>query len=224
LINYIKERRTIGWRADGLGSPKHMNEIYPKGFPLLPKDLWKTAPVSFESYWWISEWLRQGWDIDKIIDLTLEYHVSTFNTKSFPIQYELQDKIEKWIERMGYRFVIKEVEYPEIVKAGETEKITLKIENKGVAPIYNKLPLKIRIKSEETQEYTTNVDITKWLPGEYEENISIEIPNEFLNGEYELQIVIGGGEYPNVQFANELERDGEFYFLTKIKIIENKEL
>ena len=99
----------------------------------------------------------------------------------------------------------------------------MKIENKGVAPIYNKLPLKIRIKGEKTQEYVTDIDVTKWLPGEYEENILMNIPSEFLNGEYELQIAIGGGEYPSVQFANELDQDGEFYNLIKIKIIQNKE-
>ena len=29
LINYAKEKTHIGWRGDGLGSPKHMNELYP---------------------------------------------------------------------------------------------------------------------------------------------------------------------------------------------------
>ena len=92
LMNYIGEKRAIGWRADGLGYPKIMNDIYPVRFRLLEKDFWKTAPVSFESYWWISEWYRQGWDIDAIIEKTLEWHISTFNTKSFPIQYVLKIK------------------------------------------------------------------------------------------------------------------------------------
>jgi uncharacterized membrane protein len=175
--------------------------------------------VSFESYWWISEWYRQGWDIDSIIEKTLSWHISTFNTKSFPIQYEWKEKIEYWLERMGYRFVIKEVEYPEVVKMGETAQISLKIENRGVAPIYNKLPLKLRIKGEKTQEYVTDIDITKWLVGEYEEKISIDISSEFLNGEYELQIAIGGGDKPRVQFANELEQDGEFYCLFKMQVV-----
>lgn len=50
MLNYISEKRPIGWRADGTGSPKHMNEIFPARFPLIKNDLWKTAPVSFESY------------------------------------------------------------------------------------------------------------------------------------------------------------------------------
>ena len=76
----------------------------------------------------------------------------------------------------------------------------------------------MRIKGEETQEYVTDIDITKWLPGVYTETVCLDISNDMVGGEYELQIAIGGGEYPNVQFANELEKDGEFYFLEKIKI------
>ena len=70
----------------------------------------------------------------------------------------------------------------------------------------------------------TDVDITKWLPGERTEFIEVVLPKDMQSGEYKLQIGIGGGEYPSVQFANEGETDGIFYRLTKIKIIENKEL
>ena len=119
---------------------------------------------------------------------------------------------------MGYRFVIREVEYSESVKAGEKSEITLKIENVGVAPIYNKLPLKLRIKGVKTQEYITDIDITKWLPGEYTETVCFDIPNDIDVGEYELQIAIGGGDKPRVSFANELAQDGEFYHLLQVKV------
>lgn len=218
MLNHIGAQRKIGWRADAIGSRKHMNEIYPKCFPAVPADLWKTSPVSFESYWWISEWVRKGWDIDELIEMTLSWHMSTFNTKYLPIPYEIKDKIDYWLTKMGYRFVIREVEYPETVKVGETAQILLKVENVGVAPIYNKLPLKLRFKGEKSKEYVTDIDITKWLPGEYEEKISIDIPREFANGEYELQIAIGGGKYPIVHFANDIEDDEEFYSLAKIGI------
>jgi len=38
--------------------------------------------------------------IDDIIEKTLAWHISTFNTKSIPIQYELQEKMEYWLSRM----------------------------------------------------------------------------------------------------------------------------
>ena len=219
MLKYISEKRLIGWRADGLGSPKHMNEIYPKHFPLLPKDIWKTSPISFESYWWISEWYRQNWDIDTIIDKTLEWHISTFNTKSFPIQYRLQDKIERWLEKMGYRFVICQIEHPEYLIIGKTAQIALKIENKGVAPIYNRLPLKLRFKGKnKTVVFETPVDITTWLPGEHMELIEVLVPVDMIKGEYEIAVAIGGGDDPIVNFVNEVEMDDGFFILSKLFI------
>ena len=64
------------------------------------------------------------------------------------------------------------------------------------------------------------MDITKWLPGEYKEYFSIEIPENFVNGKYKLQIAIGGGNKPFVQFANEMERDEEYFTFGEINISE----
>lgn len=55
MIDYIGDMREIGIRGDGTGSPYHMNDYFPKVFANLKKEYWKNAPVSFESYWWISE-------------------------------------------------------------------------------------------------------------------------------------------------------------------------
>ena len=219
LIGYIREKREIGWRADGLGNPKHMNEIYPEKFPMLPKDIWKTSPVSFESYWWISEWYRQGWDIDKIISLTLKNHVSTFNTKSFPIPFELKDKIDGWTEKMGYHFVINYVDAEENAARGDKYAVTVAVENAGVAPIYDRLPLFIRLKSDRFEKkFKTDTDVRKWIEGEYIETLSFVVPEETPVGEYRLEIRIGGDGKPSVVFATDAEQDGDYSVLTTVKI------
>ncbi|MBO4323403.1 MAG: DUF4832 domain-containing protein [Clostridia bacterium] len=219
LINYILKKRSIGWRADGLGSPKHMNEIYPERFPLIPKDMWKTSPVSFESYWWISEWYRRGWDIDKIIDLTLKNHLSTFNTKSFPIQFELKDKIDDWVAKMGYHFSVNEVSLEDCAAKGGELKMRLVVENVGVAPIYNALPLYIRLKNENYEKtFETGVDIRKWIEGKYEENISIDLPKDISAGKYDIELGIGGFGKPSVVFASDAESDGDYIILSKVTI------
>ena len=219
LLNYISAKRNIGWRADGLGSPKHMDILYPEGFPLIPKDLWKKSPVSFESYWWISEWYRKNWDIDRIINLTLENHMSTFNTKSFPIPYELKDKIDAWVDKMGYHFVINEVEASNSVNSGEKLNVRLAVENVGVAPIYSRLPLYIRLKNGSTEKtFETDVDIREWIEGKYEENIEIVIPDDMQKGEYELQVGIGGNGQPSVVFATDACQDGDYAIVGKIEV------
>ena len=220
MLKYIGEKRMIGWRADGAGSPKHMNEIFPLKIRQLDPDYWKSAPVSFESYWWISEWYRQGWDIDGIIEKTLSWHVSTFNTKSFPIQYELKDKIEYWLSKMGYRFYLSEITYPEKIKAGEDAEISFVIENKGVAPIYNNLPLRfIFTNSKNSFEFTTEIDIRKWMPGENRETVRFALSENIEIGKYNLFCAIGGGDYPAVKLATETANDGEKYYLTDVEVI-----
>lgn len=221
MLYYIGEKRPIGWRADGTGSPKHMNEIFPPRIEKLPPNHWKTAPVSFESYWWISEWYRQGWDIDDIIEKTLSWHVSTFNTKSFPIQYELQDKIEYWLTKMGYRFYLSEISYPEKARSGEEIEVAFVLENKGVAPIYNRLPFKFLLKNEDqTFEFETDIDVCKWLPGENRERVKIALPTDMPQGSYQLCCMIGGGKYPVVKLATDTRSDGETFYLVDMEIIE----
>ena len=219
MLHYIGKKRPIGWRADGTGSPEHMNVRFPPRIEKLSPDYWKKAPVSFESYWWISEWYRQGWDIDDIIEKTLSWHVSTFNTKSFPIQYELKDKIEYWLTKMGYRFYLSELSYPEKIKVGEEITVDFVMENKGVAPIYNKLPLKFFLQSEEyTFEVETDIDIRNWMPGESRESVKVTLPEEMVAGRYQLGVSIGGGKHPIVKLATETENDGERYWLAELEV------
>ena len=195
ILNYIREKRPIGFRGDGTGSPYHMTKYFPERMSEIKCELWKSAPVSFESYWWISEWDRQGWDLDLIIKHTLDWHISTFNTKSFPIPYKWQGKIEEWIKSMGYRFAVSEITHPVSLSRGESLTLKLKIENLGVAPIYNKLPLKIKLKSECFEyEKTTKVDIRRFLPGTSVRNVSLKMPESIPEGNYEILLAIGGGD------------------------------
>ena len=219
MINYIGAHRPIGVRADGFGSPMHMDEIYPPRFAKLDPDHWKTTPVSFEAYWWISEWYRQGWDIDKIIERTLSWHISTFNNKFFPIQPELKDKIDCWLTKMGYRFYLKQIEYPESAIAGTPFSISFIVENTGVAPIYNRLPLRFMLKNQETTyEYVTDIDIRSWLPGENSEFITLMPPSDLPVGVYQLCCAIGGNDMPCVKLATETAHDGHIYHLATISI------
>ena len=218
LVKHSNEKTSMGWRADCIGRPNLTYEMLP---PKVEKmgDIWKCGHVSFESYWWLGEWQRQGWDLDKIIETLLGWHLSTFNAKSLPIPYEWQDKIDEWVAKMGYHYVINEVEMPEVVNSGETMDIKLSIENVGVAPIYHHLPLYIRLKNgDETTTFTTDVDIRRWIEGKYEETILVTIPKEMPAGEYEVQIGIGGGDKPSVVFAVDAAADGDCTVLGTVKV------
>lgn len=217
ILNYIRQTTKIGWRADGLGSPYHIDKLYP---PYIEKisDFWKTAPVSFESFWWMCEWKRQGWDIDKIISKTLEWHISLFNPKSFPIPCEWEDKVKYWLSKMGYHYTINSVSFPDKAQPGDNIELIMDIENIGVAPSYHKIPLFVKLKGEEEYAFKTDVDIRNWMPGKHTNNIYIDVPLTAAKGRYDVEISVYDDVVKNVYFATDAGFNDGWYHIAEIDI------
>ena len=149
-------------------------------------------------------------------------HISSINAKYSPIPWEWKEKIDGWLKKMGYRFAVRMVEYPEKASAGDEISILLWIENVGVAPLYNALPFTLRLENEKKQVvFDTEIDARKWMPGDTIENLEITLPEELPQGTYSLSYRLGGGNLPVVQFATDTScsEDG-FYYLTDIVIAE----
>jgi hypothetical protein len=137
-----------------------------------------------------------------------------------PIPWEWKDKIDDWISKMGYHFVIREVETETSVKRGERLTLKLVVENVGVAPIYYQLPLYVRLKNDVfTKDFETEIDIRNWLEGKYEECLEIALPKDMLRGNYELQVGIGGKGAPSVVFATDALQDGDYSILTELELM-----
>ncbi len=218
LVHHMSRIKPVGWRADCIGGPWQMEEYVPRQNAQMP-DVWQRGHISFESYWWLGEWQRQGWDIDRIIEATLGWHISTFNAKSLPIPFEWREKVEDWVAKMGYHFVIDEVQSPERVKAGDSLVLTLTVDNVGVAPIYHPLPLYMRLKRNESAYiFETAVDICHWMPGKTVEALRVAMPADLPVGEYTLQLGIGGEEQPAAVFATDAPADGQFACITAITV------
>lgn len=210
LIKRVLTKCSVGARGDGFGQGHHMYEIYPPHIENL-SNLWQIAPISFESYWWLGEWKRQGWDIDEIIQMSLQWHVSSFNGKSLPIPFEWKEKIDAWVDKMGYHFSIDYFKFPKNACKGDEIELKIGIDNVGVAPMYDKIPLYIRLKGNNNYEIKTNIDVTKWLPGKIGERVIFSLPDEIASGEYDIEIGIYGQNYPLVHFATDAVRDDKFY-------------
>lgn len=215
--NILKERTDLGWRGDGYGDPFHVEKRYPPIAEQLP-DCWKTAPVSFESYWWLPEWHRRGWDIDKIIQTSLDWHITSFNPKSIPVPYEWEDKVKNWVAKMGYHYTIHSFAYPEKAMPADTVQMVLDIENVGVAPSYHKTPLYVKLRGEKEYVFETDVDIRKWMPGKHSEQIHIEIPADLKTGAYSIEVSIYNDLVKNVYFATDAAYQDGWYKLGEIKI------
>lgn len=220
LIDYAFQKAgvRVGWRGDGLGEPKHTHEIYPPRVELIP-DAWKHAPVSFESYWWLCEWQRKGWDIDEIIEKTLAWHLSSINAKSIPIPMEWKEKIDHWVARMGYHFAIRDFAHPDSAAPGDTAQMKLRVDNIGVAPIYHRLPLTLTLRSGDmARTFTTDADITRWLPGLSEETFDIPLPADLPDGDYAIELSITAPQYPPIYWCTDAPRDENRYRVGNIQI------
>lgn len=216
IIDHVSKTRSIGWRGDGLGEPIHTFEEYPARIAKI-EDKWRRGPVAFESYWWLMEWQRRGWDIDRIIQCTLDWHISSLNPKSMPIPYEWRDKVDAWVRKMGYHFVIDTVEMTE--RASNSLDFEIEIDNVGVAPIYTRVPLVLRLKNENySVKLDTGADITSWFPGKHTVSVTLSIPEDIPRGKYSAALAITGEGYPDVYFASDAESDGCYFKVAELTL------
>src|SRR6266566_9052766 len=143
-----------GWRLDCLGDmrtsstnpyfPAEMLEIYPQQVVRAAiQDVWQRKPVSLEVCFTVAGWKERGYDLDYILDQALRWHVSSVNIKSAPIPYEWKSQFESFQKKMGYRFILRRLEYPKTVNAGSMMPIHMWWLNAGVAPIYRDFSLAV---------------------------------------------------------------------------------
>lgn len=220
MIRYANRTVPVGWRGDGFGEPHHMELRYPPRVAKLD-DIWKTAPISFESYWWLGEWKRQGWDLDRIIDFSLQCHISSFNAKSVPIPNEWRDKIDAWVAKMGYHFAVSTAQLPATAWCEDTLEILLCVENCGVAPIYRTAPVRFRLTNGQTEiEWNTTLNAATWFPGQATERTELILPKTLSAGVYTLELGIFADNTLPLCLCCNAEPDGDYYKLGTIQITE----
>ena len=196
---YALSKANVGWRADCLGDMggfnktwNHMTDYYPEA--IIEDGLenaWKTAPVTMEACWVMQTWKDRGWDVNYIMEQAIKWHVSSFNAKSSAVPKSLQAEVDRWLNKMGYRFVLRRLTYPEAVGPNRKLAFTSWWENDGDAPSYRKFPLAFRLNNDrQTVILPTAADIRRWMPGDNLYNDSIFIPADLPDGEYTLSIAI----------------------------------
>jgi hypothetical protein len=169
-----------------------MNDYYPQTLIQTGlQEAWRHAPVTMEACWTMQFWKNQGWDVDHIIDESLKWHISSFNAKSSAVPAEWRPQVERWLKRMGYRFVLRKFTYPAAVRARASLAFTSWWENKGVAPCYRRFRLAFRLKnSQRTEVLLTGADITTWLPGDNLFDNAVTVPANLPGGEYDLDLAL----------------------------------
>ncbi len=231
--------RPLGWRVDCLGDMGfwrkeqgdwcHMLDLYPQDIVRSGmSEAWKKAPIAHEICGTFGRWKQsEGYDaavVKYIFDQALKWHVSVFNAKSSAVPAEWRPLVDQWLNKMGYRFVLRKFSYPSEVPPHGTLAFRSWWENKGVAPAYREWPLAIRLKSaERTEVFPTDADIRTWLPGDVVYDGAVFLPVDMPEGAYDLEIAIvePRTRQPHVQLAIEGRQPDGWYRMGSVAVRES---
>lgn len=222
MLRYATERGT-GWRADCLGDMGgfsrnwcHMRNAYPGTLTKAEAlDVWKHAPIAWETCWDFRKWVSEGWSLRYIFNYALALHASYINNKSAPLPEgdEIRAEVERFLRRLGYRLVVREISYPREVTKSEKMPIKMKWQNVGSAPCYRPYPVAYRLRAETGSQFVVvseSIMINRFLPGSVpvftddflrnppelppgevtDVEDTIALPQDIPPGEYEMALAV----------------------------------
>ena len=207
----------------------HMQDHYPREIINMGMaDAWKKAPVTFEICWTFLQWLEKlkhdEETVEWIFNEALKWHISSFNAKSSPVPDVWSPLVDKWLNKMGYRFVVRQFLYPSYIYRQGQLSFTSLWENVGCAPIYKDYQLAVRLRNaQKTLVLPASVNIREWIPGNIVCDNNLYIPHDAPLGKYQLEIAIVApvSNEPRVKLAIEGKTDDGWYSIGEIEIREN---
>jgi hypothetical protein len=92
---------------------------------------------------------------------------------------------------MGYRLLLRRLEYPKTVVAGAMMPVHMWWLNAGVAPPYTNYPLAVELRSAKNSAVIkVPVDVTKWLPGDAVFDGTLFVPETLPEGTYDFRVAM----------------------------------
>ena len=189
-------RHGAGWRLDCLGDMKsrdpEMLDQYPEEVARTGiGDVWKHSPVSLEVCGTPSQWKRGGYDVNYILDQALRWHVTSVNLKSSPIPPEWKAQFDEFENRMGYRLILRRLEYSRQAAPGAMMPVHMWWYNAGVAPVYRNYRLAMQLWSADARPVIyIPADVKSWLPGDSVVDEPVYLPSNLAAGAYHVRIAL----------------------------------
>ena len=226
-------QRGAGWRLDCWGDLggrgkgfAHMFDLYPQQVVRAGvQDVWQKSPVSLETCGtpagWKTEWHYTADQVDYNIEQALRWHASTVNIKSTAIPPEWKGKFDEFQKKLGYRFVLRKLEYPAAVRRGAMMPVSMWWLNAGVSPVYGDYVLAIQLRNATgAAVMRTPANVRKWLPGDAIFEDTVAVPDTLPPGEYRLGVALLDARTlePAIRLAIEGRRDDGWYELGGIRV------
>ncbi len=148
----------------------------------------------------------RGGGYDNMWDEALKWGGSAYNPKSGRIPPEQIPSIERFIKRCGYRFEIKRIALPQVIRTdARVLPAAIELKNTGVAPPYRDYVPALRLTGNgRSLILRLNAGASQWLPGERVIEQDVQLPGALAAGNYRVSIGIlqPGADRPAIRTAN----------------------
>lgn len=240
LMNFDEPRalaygvgRGAGWRLDCWGdlggrskSFMHMLDMYPQQVVRTGiQDAWQRSPVSLETCGTPLSWKKWGYterEVRYSMEQALRWHASTINIKSTAIPDDWKPLFEEFQKKLGYRFVLRKLEFPTAARRGHMMPVSMWWLNAGVAPVYRDYWLAIELRAgDQAQVIRLPVDVRKWLPGDAVYDGAVYVPDTLKPGAYRFRLALldPRTQRPAVRLAIEGRQPDGWYDLGALEVL-----
>jgi hypothetical protein len=193
-------KKGAGWRLDCWGDMggrgkgmAHMLDMYPQQVVRTSiQDAWRRYPVSLETCGTPGSWKKWAGgytdaQLQDIFDQALRWHATSINIKSTPIPADWKPAWEEFQKKIGYRFVLRKLQYPRRVRPGSVMRVESWWVNKGIAPPYGDFELAFAIGSVPVK---APVDLKTWLPGDQLFEGNLYVPEGVAPGPQRFRVAM----------------------------------
>jgi hypothetical protein len=226
-VLYANSKGRSGWRGDcwgngegpGVGWNHHKNSYWPM-VDMMP-DGWETGTVALEPCGTLGGYPTSP---KVVVDDAIAWHATFVQNKSHYIPANWLPDIERLVMKLGFRLVLRNLNYDKTVSSGSELPISMKWENLGIAPPYRDHRIALRLKDFKDGKYAvtiSDVSIKGWLPGEKNITVKYSLPADIRSGDYSLEIglVFHNSIDHLIPIANKGKTTDGWYSLGNIKVI-----
>jgi len=226
-VLYANAKGRSGWRGDCWGNGdepgggwNHHKDSYWPMVNLMP-DGWKTGTVALEPCGTFGGYPTIP---SVVVNDAVAWHATFIQNKSNGIPANWLPDIERLVMKLGFRLVLRKIDFDETASAGSDLTIDMNWENLGIAPPYrdHRIAFRLRDENDEIHAVTiTDMSILGWLPGNKNINVTYKLPADLQIGKYylEMGLVFHSSVEHTIPIANKGKTSDGWYALGSLDMV-----